>query len=762
MEKYRIWKDGLGVLAKDLLDLAVEYEENDDIHSGSGPSWQRDTKEIMRQFREETLKVAVVGTIKSGKSTLVNAWLGGDILKRGAGVVTSIVTRVRRGEKLRAEVRFKGWDEVNADIEGSLALFPASGWRQVEARFDIRRDRDREDLRVALQTLGTDQLVTEDARNIHSVYLSSYLEGYDSVKAFITTDTPAAVFEESCFSDYQMFVADEVLAAYVRDILITVDDLSMPDGIELADCQGSDAPNPLHIAQVQDYLFQAHLVLYVISSRTGLRQADLRFLNMIRRMGILDSVVFVLNTDFGEHADEEDVLRVVEKVSSELGFLCPGVHLNVFSALYRLLKTLEGQGELPEKERLRLAQWEADPSMVKESIRAFEHFNASLSARMTHERAQLLLMNQAARLRQITASLINRCLVDCDLLGGDQEKAARILEEVRGRHRRVAQVQGLIRSTLDGASASLERELKTSLDRFFDSASGEVIPGILSFIRDYRPDMGNYAGILDSSGFSLALYHAFQDFRQALDTYMTDRVNPEIVRSVREMEVRMQEYYTEVARPYVSMVNDILEEYCAGLRGMGVPLDIPSSAKTPSIVLDPRSLAERMGLRLPPARAVTRYSARVRTEGHMAFGFQRLRRWLSIVFSKDRDAAKEGVTGKEGLKVLANSLKKIRKEADRQIVQHMVDYRENLKFQYVLRLSSALAGALQADLEARFSTCVGEMDILDQTAARRGASQEERLVLIAGLIEKSRELDVRLSAIQEAMVSDVPIMPVHG
>ncbi|TYT75783.1 dynamin family protein [Desulfobotulus mexicanus] len=751
MEKYQGWKEGLVSLAEKLSELTEKYRENGASDAGVTASWSSDTREILRQFREETLKVAVVGTIKSGKSTLVNAWLGADLLKRGAGVVTSIVTRVRKGEKLSAKVRFKGWDEINADIEGSLTLFPASGWRRVDAGFDIRRDKDREDLAAALKTLGTDQLITEDARNIHSVYLSSYLEGYGAVRSFITSDVPEAVFEGDAFSDYQNFVADEVRAAYVRDILITVDDDRMPGGIELADCQGSDAPNPLHIAQVQDYLFQAHMVLYVISSRTGLRQADLRFLNMIRKMGILDSVIFVLNTDFSEHGDEGDIRRVREKVESELGLLCPGVRVHVFSALYKLLKDIEEKDGFPEKEKLRLVQWEADSSMTEQSRVSFDDFEKSMQTRMNRDRARLLLMNQAARLRQILASMANHCRVDRDILGGDQEQARRILEEVRGRHKRIAQVQGLIRNTLDGSGAILEKELKTRMDRFFDGASGEVLPDILAFIRDYRPEMDAYAPVLESSGLSVALYHAFQDFRQALDTFMTDRVNPEIVRFIRELEARMQEHYAEVARPYASMVDEVLEEYCTGLEGMGVRLDLPPSVGNSGILVDPRVHAERMGLHLPPAHAVTRYTAKVKAESHVLFGFHRFKRWVAGFFSKDREENTENLKGRDGLKVLARSLKKICRETEKQLLEHMVDYRENMKFQYVLALSTSLASALQADLEARFSTCVTEMDMLDKTAAKKGVSQQERLEKVAFILAESDVLDKDFAKIQEEM-----------
>ena len=96
-------------------------------HSFSG--WESICKSIENQLSDELIRVAVIGTIKSGKSTLINALFSGDYLKRGAGVVTSMVTKVRRGEQLKAELCFKPLNEVNSDIERALVLFPSMEWR---------------------------------------------------------------------------------------------------------------------------------------------------------------------------------------------------------------------------------------------------------------------------------------------------------------------------------------------------------------------------------------------------------------------------------------------------------------------------------------------------------------------------------------------------------------------------------------------------------------------------------------------------------
>jgi GTPase SAR1 family protein len=84
--------------------------------------WEKTCVVLLGELEEETIRVAVVGPIKSGKSTFLNSLLKGDFLKRGAGVVTSIVTRVRSGDQVKATLYYKSWAEVNEDMQQALVL----------------------------------------------------------------------------------------------------------------------------------------------------------------------------------------------------------------------------------------------------------------------------------------------------------------------------------------------------------------------------------------------------------------------------------------------------------------------------------------------------------------------------------------------------------------------------------------------------------------------------------------------------------------
>ena len=99
---------------------------------------------------------------------------------------------------------------------------------------------------------------------------------------------------------HQHLVTHEAEAVYLKDVRLNLPFPWPAKGLELGDCQGSDSPIPQHLAQVQNYLIGADLVIYVISSRVGLRQADYKFLTDLKRMRLLANCVFVLNLDLNE------------------------------------------------------------------------------------------------------------------------------------------------------------------------------------------------------------------------------------------------------------------------------------------------------------------------------------------------------------------------------------------------------------------------------------------------------------------------------
>ena len=680
------------------------------------PLWEQTCDNIERQLKDHVMRIAVVGAIKSGKSTLVNALLRNDYLKRGAGVVTSIVTRIRQGEDLRARLYFKSWDEVNADIQQALVLFPSEQWQTENQSFDIRRSKDRGALTQGLEVLDSELRVAQDGLNANGVLLSSYLKGYERVQEFVAAESVTREFDGDHFGEHRAFVGDDALAVYLKDLKLEITGNVLSSNLEIADCQGSDSPNPLHMAMIQDYLLKAHLIIYVISSRTGLRQADIRFLSVIKRMGIGDNILFVCNCDFNEHDALEDLQGLIARMEEELDIMVPQPQLFAFSALFNLFNACQTQ--LSSRDKERLAQWRKSRKLVAFSNDQTKGLQSVLERKLTLERSVLLLQNQLERLDVMTNGLHQWIHINCDLLQRDAGDARNVAQRLQHHQSHVKQVQTMIHSTLVGATQKIKRELKKRIDAFFDRSSGTVLNKIISYVRNYSVDLSIYRDRLGASGFTHTLYLVFQDFKQAVDGYMAEKVNPDILGFFNQLESRLKDDFTTVAEPFEAMVRNALAQYEEALMQVG----LNSLPEKGSIETSPdlTSIKQAMGLSLPPAAATLHYSAHIKTEAVMRLGFYALLRLFGKVLKKP-----VGTRDDEELKAILDSTRRMKRETERSIIAHFKDYQENVKFQYMMRLADATSERMYEALADHFRTHATDLKDLIALIGREQSDKEQ-------------------------------------
>ena len=213
MKTFDSMKEDLFHVNGEIKDLFGAVRELPGISRLSLDEWGKMCGSMEAQIEEGILRIAVVGAIKSGKSTFVNAFLGGDYLKRGAGVVTSIVTKIRRGPVLKAILDFKTWDDINADMRQSMVLLPSFDKCSGDGQFDIRRERDRKELEKALKGLSSENIILQETLDVNSVLLMSYLKGYERVKDVISLDAGTRSFEGPEFVRHKDFVGDDSLAS---------------------------------------------------------------------------------------------------------------------------------------------------------------------------------------------------------------------------------------------------------------------------------------------------------------------------------------------------------------------------------------------------------------------------------------------------------------------------------------------------------------------------------------------------------------------
>jgi hypothetical protein len=252
-----------------------------------------------------------------------------------------------------------------------------------------------------------------------------------------------------------------------------------------------------------------------------------------------------------------------------------------------------------------------------------------------------------------------------------------------------------VKNTLDGAVFQVKRDLKAAIDRFFDPHADGVVAGTVRFVRAYQVEMPRYDESLIAVGFTQTLYMVFQEFKQAVDAHMAEVVNPQVIRFVKAQEKRLVGYLDEIAEPYAEMIDDALENDANAMEDGRTPKRRASTAI--GIGADLETIRRTEGLSLPQAAATMRYSGQIKTEAVMRFGFYKIVNLVKKALKKSADKAHQ-----EQFLALASGVKRMQRETERSILFHLKDYKENLKFQYMLKLVDAAAAALHHRILERF------------------------------------------------------------
>ncbi|MDH3344514.1 MAG: hypothetical protein OEL58_04685, partial [Desulfobacteraceae bacterium] len=299
----------------------------------------------------------------------------------------------------------------------------------------------------------------------------------------------------------------------------------------------------------------------------------------------------------------------------------------------------------------------------------------------------------------------------------------------------IRQIKSVIKNTLAGSTKKVNHDLKTDIERFFDIRSGDLLPGIIEFIRDYKISYQKYEENLKASGFQNTLYLVFQEFKQALDTYMTETINPEVIRFMREKEKRIHEHLESIADPFDAMVQDAIVGYNGMMENFGI---IRSNESPKRIDLpDVDTIKAITGLTLPAAVAYMRYTAKIKTEAVMRLGFYTVVKFFKKLLKKPIERKNE-----EGMLALQAGVLRMKRETERSMAFFFKDYQENIKFQYMYKIVEAVSNSLYESLIDRFQVYAADLSntlelINDKLIDKEQASTTlQEMAVAAGKIEE--------------------------
>ncbi len=186
-------------------------------------------QELVVQLAEDRFNLAVVGQFKRGKSTLMNAILGRDLLPTGLLPLTSAITTLCYGSTERVLLRRKGWTLEQEVPLAQLSDFitergnPGNEKGLIEARVELPLP----SLRRGLHFIDTPGIGSAQNANTATTY--AFLPQMDAVIFVTSVDAPLSEAEERFLLD---------IGGQVRQLFVVVnkmDMLSITDRQEVLD-----------------------------------------------------------------------------------------------------------------------------------------------------------------------------------------------------------------------------------------------------------------------------------------------------------------------------------------------------------------------------------------------------------------------------------------------------------------------------------------------------------------------------------------------
>jgi hypothetical protein len=627
-------------------------------------------------------------------------------------------------------VELKPWSRVLDELNTSVRMLPVFD-DEVEERapLDIRRAEDRERLRALIEKMQAQWRHGGGQPDAGFIFLNACLEGYDHLHDHIGESPTRLIFEPNSLNRHQRYVGEESHAAYLQDVELHHPLPWLADNVEIADCQGIDSPNPMHFALLQQYILRSHLILYTISSRTGLREADFKLLDFIKTLRMLPQTLFVLNVDLDAHPNADNLTQLVDRVRTEVQWVAPQPHLYAFSALHRLLMQL-GE-DAPERDRRRLDLWESDSTLVKLAESGYPSFRDQLAQRVSSQKARVLLGSGLNRLTMIAGAINDNVLAQKKAIGHKLGDHKGVAGRLKAKQKALDAALGALENAISGLRESLRREMDVACNRYFDLTDGPIVEETLEMVAHYPVDPRFRRSLKDPRQLIRELHLFYMDLRQNLSRYIVEKVNIRIIAFAKEQEEILEDRFQHASDAFWSLFSSALEDYYREAEKLGIDLDPPDD----SIPLPKYCMAETA----PPAFGGFVNQCAVGRGVLLAkFGLGRLTSFLARM--KDRLGKPDLLTWKSDENgSLQDAIQLVKSETANEILHSFQEYQSSFKSSYLHRLLDEKAGGLMEGLRFR-----AEMAQLDFSKILRQSELEgeRRQMLIDDLTRVARTTEV--------------------
>ncbi len=433
-----------------------------------------------------SLPVTCIGPVKSGKSTLINTLAGADLLPTGAGITTSFPTTLSAGQEFAARIKLQPEAGVNDMFIRAANLLLSDELKNSEPDLFVEEER------LQVKNLLSHYQFTGNLTR-HGIFNESYrllknmTVGAEKVSRFYHNSELEFTFTDPEDSDYRDFIRDETLSPFLSGINLKAPLRLLPQHLSLRDLPGLDTPNPSHQNIIIQQLSESPALIYVISSRIGLRQADYQLLEHLHQLGLKERLLFVINLDLDVHNDAEEVKAMTRRCRDELDELSFTQDKYAFSALALFWSREEIAAELVPSARRRLQAWQDEQEKLEFSNLGARQFLERLRDLGRNDAGSALLNHSNKRLQQVYNN--TRRLIENEL-GRLEQNDASLNSDLDRRDKERRKIESVFNETgriITGVCNEIEKAAYNEITRWLDRNDASSLRRKLEkIIADYQ------------------------------------------------------------------------------------------------------------------------------------------------------------------------------------------------------------------------------------------------------------------------------------
>lgn len=297
----------------------------------------REIEEVVVKLAEDRFVLAVVGQFKRGKSSLMNAIIGQELLPTGVLPVTSAITILHYGPKPLMIVSRKGLSFPDRRSLGELADFVTERGNPGNSRMvsSVRVELPVDFLRYGIEFVDTPGIGSAIVSNTETTY--DFLPQCDAVLFVTAADSPMTGAELECL---------RFLHPYVAKLFFILNKVDLLKPAEIEETRS-------YVAQtIQSVLGSSDIKIFEVSSRAGLNARLIKDATLYEESGLMR-----LEEELGTFLSKEKAayflqsivrraLAIIDRERERGGFSQEALHAREIELAQQKVRTVQQEPSL--------------------------------------------------------------------------------------------------------------------------------------------------------------------------------------------------------------------------------------------------------------------------------------------------------------------------------------------------------------------------------------------------------------------------------